>query len=58
MTRGGGQLPTATVHVRSSQAVSAETAAALRDLILAAQRALSSQRGGSAVRGASTHGAE
>ena len=41
----GHGLPTAAVHFRSSQTMSVETAAALQDLILAAQRMLSQEHG-------------
>ncbi len=41
----GHRLPTAAVHFRSRQTMSVETAAALQDLILAAQRMLSKEQG-------------
>lgn len=42
-TQGG--RPTAAVHFRSRQTMTVETAAALQDLILAAQRMLSQEQG-------------
>lgn len=43
----GRSVPTASVHFRSRQTMSVETAAALQDLILAAQRMLSQEQQGS-----------
>ncbi len=43
----GQPPPTASVHFRSRQTMSVETAAALQDLILAAQRMLSQEQQGS-----------